>query len=115
MLLIVKAILKMIIDNLSKLIPDIKFIEFDSKFRLSGDIDYLGIIGKKAIGIQIKPITSKANFGNYSISERMKGSFQRFNNKFGGKVFIIFSVKEQIQNKEIIEDIRKEIQRFNEM
>jgi len=42
----------------------------------------------------------------------MKGSFKKFKNKFGGEVFIVFSIKEQIQNKEIIEDIRKEIKRL---
>jgi len=102
----------MFIDNLSKLIPEIKFIEFDSKFRLSADIDYIGYVGNNAFGIQIKPITAKANFGNYSMSERMKHSFESFRRKFGGEVFIVFSIKEQIQNKEIIEDIRKEIKRL---
>jgi|SRR3989344_477532 len=102
----------MFINNLSKLIPEIKFIEFDPKFRLSADIDYLGYVGNKAFGIQIKIVTAKTNLGNYFMSERMKHSFQSFKHKFGGEVFIIFSIKEQIQNKEIIEDIRKEVRRL---
>jgi len=110
--ILIKYFAPMFIDNLSKLIPEIKFIEFDSKFRLSADIDYIGYVGNNAFGIQIKPITAKANFGNYSMSERMKHSFESFRRKFGGEVFIVFSIKEQIQNKEIIEDIRKEIKRL---
>lgn len=99
-------------DNLAKIFSEVKFIETDPKLDQSGDVDYLGYVGNKAFGIQIKPVTAKANFGNYSISERMKGSFGKFRNKFGGEVFIIFSSKEQIQNKEIIEDIRKEVRRL---
>ncbi|PIP62927.1 restriction endonuclease [Candidatus Roizmanbacteria bacterium CG22_combo_CG10-13_8_21_14_all_35_9] len=102
-----------IYDNLAKIFPEVKFIETDPKLDQSGDVDYLGCVDDdKAFGIQIKPVTAKANFGNYSISQRMKGSFKKFKNKFGGEVFIVFSIKEQIQNKEIIEDIRKEIKRL---
>lgn len=99
-------------DNLAKIFPEVKFIETDPKLDQSGDVDYLGQVDGKAFGIQIKPVTAKANFGNYSISERMKHSFQSFRRKFGREVFIIFSVKEQIQNKEIIEDIRKEVKKL---
>ncbi|MDR2804438.1 MAG: restriction endonuclease, partial [Dysgonamonadaceae bacterium] len=79
----------------------------------AGDIDYVAKIGDKAIGIQIKPVTAKANFGNYSATERMKASFADFEEKFGGKVFVIFSLDGEIANKEVIEEIRKEIKNLS--
>lgn len=68
-------------DNLAKTFPSIKFEESDPKLDHAGDIDYLGWVGNKAFGIQIKPVTAKANFGNYSATERMKASFDDFTKK----------------------------------
>lgn len=62
-------------DNLAKEFPQVRFEESDPALDHAGDIDYLGWVGQKAFGIQIKPVTSKANFGNYSATERMKASF----------------------------------------
>lgn len=46
----------------------------------------------------------------------MSGSFQNFEEKYGGKVFVIFSArtenKKDIVNKEVIDEIRKEIERL---
>ncbi|HML73218.1 MAG TPA: MjaI family restriction endonuclease [Anaerohalosphaeraceae bacterium] len=103
-----------ITDNLEKIFPEVRFVESDPDMDHAGDIDYLGYVGDKAFGIQIKPVTAKANFGNYSPSERMKASFKEFEQKFGGKVFIIFSVNDEIKNIDIIEEIRKEIRRLQE-
>lgn len=99
-------------DNLAKKFPDIKFEESDAELDHAGDIDYLGWVGDRAFGIQIKPITAQSNFGNYSVSERMKASFEGFTDHFGGKVFIIFCEKEEIKNKEIIGQIAEEIKRL---
>lgn len=96
-------------DNLAKLFPQVRFEESDSHLDHAGDIDYLGWVGNKAFGIQIKPITSKSNFGNYSASERMKASFIDFSKKYTGKVFIIFSENEKITNEEVINLITSEI------
>ncbi len=101
-------------DNLAKEFPNIKFIESDPELDHAGDIDYLGWIGEKAFGIQIKPVTAKANFGNYSPSERMKASFNDFTEKYGGKVFIVFSIDDEIKNVEVIEEIKAEIKRLSE-
>ena len=92
--------------------PKIFFESFEvvHDVNLCSDIDYLGWVGKKAFGIQIKPITSKANFGNYSASERMKASFIEFSQKFGGNVFVIYSEKEKIKNEEVIGQIAAEIE-----
>jgi hypothetical protein len=103
-------------DGLAKIFPDIEFGESDPELDHAGDIDYLGKVGNKAFGIQIKPITANANFGNYKITERMSTSFQDFEKKYGGKVFVIFSTrtgdKKVIVNKEIVEEIKNEIERL---
>ena len=94
-----------------EIFPEIE--ESDPELDHPGDIDYLGKVGNKYFGIQIKPITANANFGNYKITERMSSSFQDFEEKYGGKVFVIFSTrsgdKKVIKNKEIIEEIKDEI------
>lgn len=99
-------------DNLAKVFLQVKFVESDPALDHAGDIDYLGYIGDKALGIQIKPVTAQANFGNYSSSERMKASFREFEKKYGGKVFIIFSIDDEIKNKEVIKEIEAEINRL---
>jgi predicted helicase len=100
-------------DGLAKFFPGIRFEESSAELDHAGDIDYLGYISDDyAFGIQIKPVTSKANFGNYSASERMKASFESFKEDFGGNVFIIYSLDGEIANKEIIET---EIKRLKEI
>lgn len=92
-------------DGLAKLYPAVRFEESPPELDHAGDIDYLGWVGEKAFGIQIKPITAKSNFGNYSISERMKASFQDFEEEYGGKVFIVFSLDGEIADKDILKEI----------
>ena len=99
-------------DNLAERFTDVNFAESDPQLDHAGDIDYLGWVGNKAFGIQIKPVTAKANFGNYSISERMKASFEEFEKKYGGKVFIVFSVDDKIENKDVLQEIEAEIIRL---
>lgn len=103
-------------DGLSKIFPEVEFEESDPELDHAGDIDYIGKIEKKAFGVQIKPITANANFGNHKITERMSASFQDFEKKYGGKVFVVFSTrtghKKVIKNKEVIDEIRSEIERL---
>ncbi|GAB3641643.1 MjaI family restriction endonuclease [Spirosoma arcticum] len=99
-------------DGLAKIFPDVRFEESPPELDHSGDVDYLGYVGEKAFGIQIKPDTAKPNFGNYSISERMKSSFAQFTEEYFGKVFIVFSLKGEIGNAEIIQEIADEIARL---
>jgi hypothetical protein len=103
-------------DGLSKIFPEVEFEESEAELDHAGDIDYIGKVGNKAFGIQIKPITANANFGNYKITERMSSSFKNFEKKYGGKVFVIFSTrtgdKKVIKNKEVIEEIKQEIIRL---
>ena len=99
-------------DNLAKKFPKVKFEESDPELDHAGDIDYLCWVEKRAFGIQIKPVTSKANFGNYSPSERMKASFSSFTKKYGGKVFIVYSIDDKIKNTEVIKQITAEIKKL---
>jgi len=99
-------------DNLAKTFTNVKFEQSDPELDHAGDIDYLGWVGDKAFGIQIKPVTAKANFGNYSATERMKASFDNFTKQFGGLVFIVFSIDDKIKNEEVIGHIDEEIKRL---
>lgn len=100
-------------DNLAKKFPEVEFKESEPQLDHAGDIDYLGWVGNKAIGIQIKPVTAQFSFSNYSPSERMKASFMEFERKYGGKVFLIFSMDDKIANEEILLEIEKEINRLS--
>ena len=97
---------------MAKQFPNLIFEESTPELDHAGDIDYIAKVGEKAIGIQIKPITAKANFGSYSLTERMKASFNDFQEQFGGKVFVVFSLDGEIANKEVIEEIQKEVKRL---
>lgn len=100
-------------DGLAKIFPNLIFEESDPELDHAGDIDYIARIGSKAIGIQIKPITASANFGSYSLTERMKTSFQSFKEQYGGNVFIVFSLDGEIANQDVIEQIKIEIDRLS--
>ncbi len=107
---------KSVVNNgLAKHFTSIKFEESPSELDHAGDIDYLGYVDEKAFGIQIKPVTAKSNFGNYSVSDRMNASFQDFEEEYGGKVFIIFSLEGEIANKEVLKAIEIEIKRLSVM
>ncbi len=105
-----------IITTIRNLFPKVTFDSFEAEHDadLCCDIDFFAIIGKKAFGIQIKPVTAKANFGNYSATERMKNSFDNFTKKFGGNVFVVFSVDDKIANADVIKEIAVEIKRLND-
>ncbi len=102
------------ITALANQFPVINFETFEAEHDadLCSDIDYLGWVGKKAFGIQIKPVTAKANFGNYSATERMRASFDDFTKKYGGKVFIVFSIDDKLKNEDVIGQIADEIKRL---
>jgi MjaI restriction endonuclease len=97
-------------DNLAKEFPNVRFEESDPELDHAGDIDYLGWVGTKAFGIQIKPVTIKSNFGNYSATERMKASFINFTKKYGGQVYVVYSIDDKIKNLEVIAQIAAEIE-----
>lgn len=105
-----------ITEVLAKTFPEVVFEESDADLDHAGDVDYIGKIGGKAFGVQIKPVTANSNFGNYKPSERMQANFDSFEEEYGGRVFIVFSAKgknkKEIQNKEVLAEIQTEIKRL---
>lgn len=83
------------------------------------NVDFFIKIKDKYIGLQIKP--TGYEYIPQIINERtqQKATHDKFKKKYGGKVFYIFSVKDEntkkkiIANKDIIEDIKKEIERLS--
>ena len=81
------------------------------------NVDFVIEMGKHLIGLQIKPITYEQMPEAHRWQSWMASSHSRFTEKFGGKVFVVFSVREgrkkRIANPEVIEAIRNEIQRLS--
>ncbi len=81
---------------------------------------FILIYKEKYIGLQIKPVNEGIQlpeiFKEKSIQEK---SHLKFTEQFGGKVFYIFSAKingkKEIVNKEIINEIKKEIERLRKL
>ena len=81
------------------------------------NVDFFIQIGEKFIGLQIKPVNSGVQlpeiFKEYDLQAE---THKKFIEVFGGKVFYLFSAKvgekKEIQNKEVIEEIKNEIIRL---
>jgi hypothetical protein len=103
--------------TLAELFPEITFEASEPELDHASDIDFVGWNERKtaAIGLQIKPVTAQSNFGNYSPSERMKHNFDEFERRFHGKVFIIYSEKEKINNSTVIEEMKAEVARITKL
>jgi len=80
------------------------------------NVDYFIEIQGKYIGLQIKPAGFEYITQIINEREQQKQTHKEFEQKYGGKVFYVISVAEGknkiIQNPEVIEEIRKEIQRL---
>ncbi|MDR0941898.1 MAG: MjaI family restriction endonuclease [Bacteroidales bacterium] len=81
------------------------------------NVDFFIKIGEQYIGLQIKPVNSGLQLPEIHKEYALQAeTHKKFTAKFGGKVFYIFSEKvngsKQIANKEVIEDIRNEIERL---
>lgn len=82
------------------------------------NIDFFIQVGEKYIGLQIKPVNSSIQIPEiqkeYAIQQK---THQKFTQKFGGKVFYIFSTKidrkKCIANPEVVKEIQAEIQRIS--
>lgn len=79
------------------------------------NVDFFIKVNNKYIGLQIKPINQGIQlpeiFKEYKLQAK---THQKFTEKFGGKVFYLFSIKngnkKEIYNKDVIDEIKKEIQ-----
>jgi len=80
------------------------------------NVDFYIDVGGKYIGFQIKPIQSGQALNQYQWIKMHEVNHERFSERFGGKVFFIYSVKsgkkKKIYNVEILEEIHQEIKRL---
>jgi len=81
------------------------------------NVDFFIKIGEKYIGLQIKPVNAGIQLPEIHKEYALQAkSHEKFTAKYGGKVFYIFSEKingkKEIANKEIIAEIKKEIERL---
>ena len=80
------------------------------------NVDFYIEVSGKYIGIQIKPITYNQTPEIHKWKEWLSKTHKKFEKKYGGKVFIVFSVKKgdrkEIYNKEVVAAIRKEINKL---
>lgn len=84
------------------------------------NVDFYIQVKDKYIGIQIKPVSGTAHIPQiYKERGLQEKTHQKFTQKYGGKVFYIFSMKSGskkiIANREIIEEISNEIQRLKSL
>ncbi len=77
------------------------------------NVDFYLEVGGKQVGLQIKPVTFKHGMEDYKWREMQERTHQKFTQRFGGRVFLVYSVKagnkKTIMNAEVIEEIRREI------
>ena len=81
------------------------------------NVDFYIKIGDKYIGLQIKPVNAGIQlpeiFKEYNLQAE---THIKFTEVFGGKVFYLFSAKngdrKEIVNKEVIDEIKQEIERL---
>ena len=102
-------------DGLAKRFPNVRFEESDTELDHAGDVDYVAHVGSRQFGIQVRPVTAHSNYAGYSLTERMKASFASFEETYGGKVFVVFSIDGEIANQEVIDDIAAEIARLSRL
>jgi len=80
------------------------------------NVDFYIEVEGKYIGLQIKPITYKQTPEIHKWEGWLSKAHRKFEEKFGGKVFTIFSIKKgdkkEIYNKEVINEIKELIGRL---
>lgn len=84
------------------------------------NVDFFIKIGEKYIGLQIKPLNQDIQLPEiFKEKNIQQESHRKFTEVFGGKVFYIYSSKingkKEIINKEIIPEIKEEIERLESL
>lgn len=83
------------------------------------NVDFFIKIGDNYIGIQIKPVNQGIQLSQiFKEKDLQLKSHEKFTKQYGGRVFYIFSSKagekKEIRNKEVISEIKQEIERLRE-
>ena len=84
------------------------------------NVDFFIKIKDKYLGLQIKPVSGVSHIPEiYKERTIKKATHDKFKKEFGGEVFYIFSIKDgkvkKIANLEVVDEIKKEIKRLNEL
>jgi len=113
----IKTIYGQLQATLQNVFPDIKIEPAPDKWDRLFNVDFFIKIEDNFIGLQIKPISDTAQIPViFQQRNQQEQTHKKFQEKFGGKVFYIFSIKEngkkRIANEEIIEEIHQEILRL---
>ncbi|MDR1783670.1 MAG: MjaI family restriction endonuclease [Dysgonamonadaceae bacterium] len=99
-------------------ILDVKIESAPDEWDRLFNVDFFIKIGEKYIGLQIKPVSSGIQLPEIHKEHALQAeTHKKFTAKYGGKVFYIFSEKvngkKEIANKEVINEIKSEIERLN--
>jgi len=95
-----------------------KIVAAPDKWDRLFNVDFYIEINGKFIGLQIKPVNQGIQLGQI-FKERglQKKTHEKFTDQFGGKVFYVFSSKSAdkkvIMNTEVIDEIKREIERLS--
>lgn len=80
------------------------------------NVDFYLEVNNRFIGLQVKPITYEQTPEIHKWKEWLTKTHNKFEKERGGKVFIIFSIKKEgkktIYNPEVIDEIKKEIEKL---
>ncbi len=82
------------------------------------NVDFFIKVGSRYIGLQIKPVSDIAMIPQiYKERGIQQSTHEEFTKRYGGKVFYVFSAKvggsKQIQNLEVVAEIKTEIERLS--
>jgi len=113
----IKTIYGQLQTRLQKVFPDIKIEPAPDEWDRLFNVDFFIKIEEKFIGLQIKPVSDTAQIAViFQQRNQQEETHKKFQEKFGGKVFYVFSIKEngkkRIANEEIINEILAEIERL---
>ena len=106
----------MIKDNLEKEIED-NIEEAPDEWDRLFNVDFFVKVKDKFIGLQIKPTGSENAFQVQKEKKQQLETHEKFTKKYGGKVFYVYSKKEDkkkvLANPEVIDEIKEEIKRLS--
>jgi hypothetical protein len=99
-------------------ILDIKIHPAPDEWDRTYNVDFYIQVNDRYIGLQIKPISSGQSLNQYQWIKMHEVNHEKFQKKFGGQVYFIYSVKtgkkKKIDNVEVVEEIKKEIGRLQQ-
>ena len=113
----IKTIYGQLQEVLQRDFPDLKIEPASDEWDRLYNVDFFIKVNRAFIGLQIKPISNGIQLNQiFKERKQQEQTHIKFTEEFGGKVFYIFSIKEngrkRIFNQEVIEEIKEEIERL---